>query len=126
MQRFWSIGDLAREFEISARTLRFYEDKGILAPIREGQKRKFTNRDRARLILALRGKRLGFSLEEIKDMLDLYDLDGKKKQMLLALPKFQLQLKNLVAQRSDIDGAIHDLEQNIARVEEYLNNNEKG
>ncbi len=120
---FWSIGDLSNEFDVTARTLRFYEDKGLLSPIREGQKRKYTARDRARLILVLRGKRIGFSLEELKEMLDLYDLEGgKKHQMQTALAKFKEQLLVLENQKNDIIAAISDLKGNIERVEEYLQN----
>ena len=120
---FWSIGDLSNEFDVTARTLRFYEDKGLLSPIREGQKRKYTARDRARLILVLRGKLIGFSLEELKEMLDLYDLEGgKKHQMQTALAKFKEQLLVLENQKNDIIAAISDLKGNIERVEEYLQN----
>lgn len=120
---FWSIGDLSNEFDVTARTLRFYEDKGLLSPIREGQKRKYTARDRARLILVLRGKRIGFSLEDLKEMLDLYDLEGgKKHQMQTALAKFKEQLLVLENQKNDIITAIGDLKSNIDRVEEYLQN----
>ena len=120
---FWSIGDLSNEFDVTARTLRFYEDKGLLSPIREGQKRKYTARDRARLILVLRGKRIGFSLEDLKEMLDLYDLEGgKKHQLQTALAKFKEQLLVLENQKNDIIAAIGDLKSNIDRVEEYLQN----
>lgn len=121
---FWSIGDLSREFDVTARTLRFYEDKGLLNPIRDGQKRKYRARDRARLILVLRGKRIGFSLEDLKELLDLYDLEGgKKNQMQAALAKFKEQLLVLENQKSDIIAAIDDLKSNIVRVEEFLQNN---
>ena len=114
---------MSNEFDVTARTLRFYEDKGLLSPIREGQKRKYTARDRARLILVLRGKRIGFSLEELKEMLDLYDLEGgKKHQMQTALAKFKEQLLVLENQKNDIIAAISDLKGNIERVEEYLQN----
>ncbi len=120
---FWSIGDLSNEFDVTARTLRFYEDKGLLSPIREGQKRKYTARDRARLILVLRGKRIGFSLEDLKEMLDLYDLEGgKKHQLQTALAKFNGQLVVLENQKNDIIAAIEDLKNNIIRVEEFLQN----
>ncbi len=120
-QLFWSIGDLAREYDISARTLRFYEDKGLISPIRDGLKRKYSTRDRARLILVLRGKRIGLSLEELKELLDLYDLEGgKRHQMQSALMKFKHQLQVLEAQKADICAAIEDLQTNIIRVEEFL------
>ncbi|NIW86644.1 MAG: MerR family transcriptional regulator, partial [Gammaproteobacteria bacterium] len=73
MNTVYSIGDLAREFDVTPRTIRFYEDQGLLSPARSGQNRVYTARDRTRLKLILRGKRLGFSLSEIRDILDLYD-----------------------------------------------------
>ena len=120
-QLLWTIGDLSREFDVTARTLRFYEDKGLLSPLRDGQKRKYNARDRARLILVLRGKRIGLSLEELKELLDLYDLEGgKRHQMQSALMKFKYQLQILENQKADISAAISDLQTNIIRVEEYL------
>ena len=71
----YSIGELCAEFGVTPRTLRFYEYKELLAPVREGQRRLFTQRDRARLKLILRGKRFGFTLNELKDLLDLYNAD---------------------------------------------------
>jgi DNA-binding transcriptional MerR regulator len=77
----YSIGDLSREFGVTLRTLRFYEDKGLISPQRRGTTRLYNRRDRARLQLILRGKKVGFSLEDIKEMLDLYDLrDGQVTQ----------------------------------------------
>ena len=78
----YTIGEMCADFDVTPRTLRFYEYKELLAPIREGQKRLFTNKDRARLKLILRGKRFGFSLAEIKDLLDLYEIgDGQVTQL---------------------------------------------
>ena len=123
---FWSIGDLSREFDVTARALRFYEDKGLLSPLREGQKRKYSARDRARLILVLRGKRIGLSLEDLKELLDLYNLEGGlQHQMQTALLKFKQQLRVLEAQKQDIGEAIIDLQNNIERVEEYLKSQEE-
>src|SRR5690349_16348535 len=85
----FTIGDLAREFGVTLRALRFYEDKGLLTPQREGLNRLYSRRDRARLKLILMGKRVGFSLVEIKEMLDLYDLkDGQVTQLKVAHEKF--------------------------------------
>ena len=73
--RFWTVTELARELGVTARTIRFYEDRGLILPRRAGTTRVYAPRDRARLILILRGKRLGFSLREVKEYLDLYDAD---------------------------------------------------
>jgi DNA-binding transcriptional MerR regulator len=84
-RRLYSIGDLADEFAISPRTIRFYEDQGLLAPQRIGGNRIYAARDRARLQLVLRGKRLGFALSDIREMLDLYDVDAQHLEQLRAL-----------------------------------------
>ncbi|CAI8164588.1 MAG: Mercuric resistance operon regulatory protein [Pseudidiomarina mangrovi] len=81
-QTTYSIGDLAREFDITTRSIRFYEDQGLLAPARQGQTRLYTNKDRVRLKLILRGKRLGFSLAETKRLFDLYDLENSSARQL--------------------------------------------
>ncbi|HEV7283616.1 MAG TPA: MerR family DNA-binding transcriptional regulator, partial [Kaistia sp.] len=92
-QTTFTIGDLSREFDVTLRTLRFYEDKALLNPRREGLNRIYSRRDRSRLKLVLMGKKVGFSLTEIKEMLDLYDLkDGQVLQMRLALRKFNEQI----------------------------------
>src|SRR5919199_3415968 len=83
----YSIGDLAAEFEVSPRTIRFYEDQGLIAPQRIGNNRVYTHRDRARLKLILRGKRLGFALSDIKELLDLYDVDETRATQLRATLK---------------------------------------
>ena len=75
MQKLYSVSELATELGVTARALRFYEDKGLISPQRAGNTRVYTYRDRGRLMLILRGKRLGFSLREVRDWLDLYDLD---------------------------------------------------
>lgn len=109
-KEFFTIGDLAREFDLTLRSLRFYEDKGLLNPRRQGQTRLFSRRDRARLKLVLMGKKVGFSLSEIREMLDLYDLkDGRTTQLKVALEKFCEQIRVLEEQRSHIDQAIADL-----------------
>lgn len=78
----FSIGELAREFDITTRSIRFYEDQGLLAPTRQGQTRLYTNKDRVRLKLILRGKRLGFSLAETKNLFDLYDMENSSARQL--------------------------------------------
>jgi DNA-binding transcriptional MerR regulator len=105
------IRDLSREFGVTARTLRFYEECELLAPRREGQDRIYSRRDRARLKLVLLGKKVGFSLEEIRAMLDLYDLgDGQATQLKVAAKRFQDQIERLKNQRRDIDPAVAELE----------------
>ncbi|MCC2113582.1 MAG: MerR family DNA-binding transcriptional regulator [Hyphomicrobiales bacterium] len=122
----FTIGDLAREFDITLRTLRFYEDRGLLNPRRQGQQRLYSRRDRARLDLILRGKRVGFSLNEIKEMLDLYDLrDGQVTQMRVALGKFQDRISALRRQKQDIEEAIVELERTVEIVGGILREKER-
>ena len=82
MSETYGIAELAREFDVTTRTVRFYEDKGLLAPLREGQRRVYAPRDRVRLRLIMRGKRLGFSLDEIRQLIDLYDVDPSEVMQL--------------------------------------------
>ena len=106
----FTIGELAREFGVTLRAIRFYEDKGLLNPRRQGMTRLYSRRDRARLKLILLGKRVGFSLVEIGEMLDLYDLkDGQTTQLKVALTKFNEQIAFLQSQRDEIDQALGDL-----------------
>ena len=108
MPESFTITDLASEFAITPRTLRFYEDKGLLRPVRQGNARIYGRRDRARLRLILRGKRLGFSLAEIQEMLDLYDVgDGQVTQLRTLLTKSRERLAAMRDQRRDIDEATH-------------------
>ena len=117
----YTIGQMCSDFEVTPRTLRFYEYKELLAPIREGQKRLFTNTCRARLKLILRGKRFGFSLVEIKDLLDLYDIgDGQVTQLSATLDAAEKHHAELIAQRDDLNEAIADMEQQMAMVREML------
>jgi DNA-binding transcriptional MerR regulator len=114
----FTISQLAEAFEVTPRALRFYETKGLLNPRRNGQTRLYSRRDRARLSLVLRGKRVGFSLTEIKEMLDLYDLEnGHETQWRHALAKFQERIDALERQRKDIDDAITELRDQIGLVE---------
>jgi len=104
------IADLAKEFGVTTRTIRFYEGEGLLAPQREGQKRLFSPRDRVRLKLILRGKRLGFSLSEISEILDMYDAaPGEKGQLALLLGRIEQRRAALKQQRRDIDQTLADL-----------------
>ncbi len=116
--RTYSISELAREFGCTARALRFYEDKGLLSPRRDGLTRVYFGRDRARLTLILRGKRVGLSLLDIKEILDLYGVDGENKaQNAVALKKFKSRIVALESQRRDVDEAIAMLQDAITRME---------
>ena len=105
-----TITDLAKEFGVTTRTIRHYEDEGLLSPRREGTNRLFTNRDRVRLKLALRGKRLGFSLAEIRELFDLYDLArDEKRQMQEFLAKLERRRSLLEQQREDIEVMLNEI-----------------
>lgn len=120
-QSWFTIGDLAREFNVTLRTLRFYEDKGLLHPRRDGINRVYGRRDRARLKLVLMGKRVGFSLTEIREMLDLYELrDGQASQLQNALKKFNEQIDLLEGQKRDIEQAIDELRRTVEIVSGML------
>lgn len=121
----FSIGDLSREFGVSLRSLRFYEEKGLLNPKRQGTTRIYGRRDRARLKLVLMGKKVGLSLGEIKEMLELYDLkDGQAAQLRTALARFEAQVAELRAQREAIDGAIEELTRTMGVVAGLLRDRE--
>ncbi len=116
-----SIAELSAEFSVTARTIRFYEHEGLLHPKRQGQTRIFFAADRARLAWILRGKRVGFSLAEIGDMLDLYNRDdGRRLQRRVALKKCRERLLMLEQQRSDIDLTIGELNVFCDEVEKLL------
>src|SRR5215813_2763540 len=117
--RTYTISQLAREFEVTPRALRFYEDKGLLTPRRDGMNRVYSHRDRGRLQLILRGKRVGFSLIEIKEVLDLYRVD-QRAQAQAALKKYKGRIVELEAQRDDVDAAIESLHDGIKRLEDFL------
>ena len=105
-----TITELASEFGITTRTIRHYEDEGLLSPRREGQNRLFSPRDRVRLKLALRGKRLGFSLAEIRELFDLYDLArDEKRQLEQFLTKLEKRRALLVQQREDIEVMLNEI-----------------
>jgi DNA-binding transcriptional MerR regulator len=117
------IGDMAKEFGVTLRTLRFYEDKGLLNPKREGTTRLYTRRDRARLRLILLGRKVGFTLRDVKQMIDLYDPKGSNaKQLKVVLDKSEKQMGRLVKQRQEIDEAIEDLAKVIESARTTLAN----
>ncbi len=120
-ERTFTIRQLRQEFGATARALRFYEDKGLLSPLRDGVTRVYHSRDRARLGLIMQGKRLGFSLADLRELLDLYDeRDGGAAQMAASLPKFRERIAALHLQREDIDRALQTLETGVSRLEAKL------
>jgi len=114
----FTIGRLCDEFGVTGRALRFYEDEELLSPERRGTHRLYSARDRARLAWILRGRRVGLSLADIKELLDLYDLgDDRRTQRLATIERCGEQVAKLKQQRVDIDATIHELEEFIAMVE---------
>ena len=116
-----TIREMCEAFDVTPRTLRFYESKELLFPTREGQKRLFTKRDRARLKLILRGKRFGFSLEEIRQLLDLYDMgDQQQTQLARTYEIARDRLADMVAHRDELNEAIGDLQDQLKWGEKML------
>jgi DNA-binding transcriptional MerR regulator len=119
--RTFTIRQLCQEFKCTPRALRFYEDKGLLAPARDGMNRVYSYKDRARLQLILRGKRVGLALAEIGEILDLYEVDdGGAQQAAKSLRKFRERIVALEQQKVDIDGAIEALKTGVAAMEKVL------
>ena len=107
----FSISELAREFEVTTRAIRFYEDEKLLTPGRNGRQRVYSARDRVRLKLILRGRRLGFSLNEVREIIDMYDLDsGEAGQLRYFLEQINHRRKSLQQQRDDIDLTLKELD----------------
>lgn len=116
-----TIREMCDEFDVTPRTLRFYESKELLFPARVGQKRLFTRRDRARLKLILRGKRFGFSLEEIRQLLDLYDRgDQQQTQIATAYSVAERRLAEMERQRDDLTTAIDELREQMSWGQKML------
>ena len=120
--RTYAIGELAKEFEVTSRTLRLYEEEGLLKPQRAGTRRIYSERNRVRLRLILRGKRLGWSLSEIKELFDLYDSShGEEAQLELMLAKLEQRREMLETQKRDIENALEDLERIVGNAQNALN-----
>ena len=110
MDKIYSITDLARELGVTQRTIRFYEDQGLILPQRAGTTRVYSHRDRARMTLILRGKRLGFSLKDIKEFLDLYAVDTTQvEQLQLLVTKVGDRMRMLEDQRRALEETLHEL-----------------
>ncbi|MFN4148124.1 MAG: MerR family transcriptional regulator [Rhodocyclaceae bacterium] len=105
----YSIADLAREFGVTPRTIRYYEDKGLLNPARAGGQRIYSKRDRTRLKLTLRGKRLGLSLDEIRELIDMYDTAPETSQLARFLEVLARQRAKLEQQREDIEAVLAEI-----------------
>jgi DNA-binding transcriptional MerR regulator len=111
MSGTYTISQLAREFDVTTRTIRFYEDEGLLSPKRDGSNRIFSHRDRVRLKLALRGKRLGFSLAEIRELFELYDVSrDEHKQLEKFLTRLERRRAQLEQQREDIEIMLREID----------------
>ncbi|MGR3481740.1 MerR family transcriptional regulator [Salipiger marinus] len=121
-----TIREMCDLFEATPRTLRFYEQKELLFPLRDGQKRLFTRRDRARLKLILRGKRFGFSLEDIRQLLELYDTgEGQQVQLARTYDIAQERLAEMQRQRDELSGAIDELKEQLAWAERMLSQSQQ-
>ena len=111
MVETYGIAELAREFEVTPRTIRFYEAEGLLAPLRDGQRRIYGGRDRTRLRLILRGRRLGFPLAEVREIVGLYDAPtGEAGQLAYLLDRIAARKADLEAKRRDIEASLDDLD----------------
>lgn len=119
----YSISELAKEFDVTARAIRLYEESGLLAPERDGNRRIYRERDRVRLRLTLRSKRIGFSLAQVKEMFDLYDskpVEGEKQQILYLLDVMDKRLDDLKLQREELELTVVDIESVCSRARDSL------
>jgi DNA-binding transcriptional MerR regulator len=120
-RRFYSIGEMCDAFGVTARALRFYEDEKLISPERRGTTRLYTDRDRGRLTWILRGKRVGFSLSDIRELLDLYDIgDHQHTQMLATRDRCVERVTALHRQKQDIDTTIAELEDFVSQLDDRL------
>ncbi len=121
MPELYSVTELANDLGVTPRALRFYEDKGLIAPQRAGNTRVYTHRDRGRLMLILRGKRLGFTLREVREWLDLYEVDpDQSAQMIRLKDKVRKRIDALEQQRDDLDATLEELREILDQVEGRL------
>jgi len=117
----YSISELAREFEVTPRAIRFYEDQGLISPRRDGQRRVYTLRDRTRLKLTLRGKRLGLTLSEIRELIDMYEPGrDQRPQLERFLSVLESHKKDLIQQRADIEAQLSEILTFEKRVRKQL------
>jgi DNA-binding transcriptional MerR regulator len=119
----YSISELSKEFDVTTRAIRLYEESGLLAPERDGSKRIYQDRDKVRLQLIMRGKRIGFTLAQVKEMFDLYDskpVEGEKKQIIYLLEVMEQRLEVLRLQREELELAVVDIESVCERARETL------
>jgi DNA-binding transcriptional MerR regulator len=120
-ERLYTIGELAAELAVTTRAIRFYEAKGLIAPARRGVARSYSRRDRARLLLILRGKNLGFSLEEIAQYLALYDADpAQVAQTRMLLTRIEAAIEDLQMKRADLDRTLRELKDIRAQCVQHL------
>lgn len=120
-QKTYTISNLSEDFNVTTRALRLYEESGLLAPRREGHKRIYQERDRVRLRLLLRGKRLGYKLSEIKDIFDMYESDaGEKGQIILLLEKMKGSRNKLLSKKKDVDVALEEIERLHQKMQKTL------
>ncbi len=123
----YTIGELAREFDITPRSIRFYEEQGLLSPMRTGQNRIYNNKDRVRLKLILRGKRLGFSLAEVKTLFELYDTNPNSALQLETMLQLTEQKRAILRQQlDDITMLMSELDEVEARCREELTDLQRG
>src|SRR6185295_18917781 len=127
MSTTYTISELAKEFDVTTRTIRYYEDQGLISPSREGVNRIFSQRDRVRLKLALRGKRLGFSLSEIRELFELYDVSRDEQRQLEAfLARLERRRALLEQQREDIEVMLNEINFFADQCRRLLKNTAKG
>lgn len=120
-ERLYTIRQLTRELRVTARTLRYYEDEGMVRPLRRGLVRIYSEHDRARLIIILRGRRLGFSVSEMREVAKMYDCkDGNPAEMIAARRKFEARIRQLEEQKLDLEQALRQLRHCVAEINDGL------